>query len=153
MPASKTVFIFKKQTLINRIGFTLVLLISITIAYSQSNKFQTGQVILQNGDKKSGYIAGAFGNEDPKGLYFKATENSREEFMVLDQIQEVLLADNLRFIPHCSETNSIKRCSWLRTLIQGNIRLHQDMANESLYFLEEGGAFILLRKTKLRRNP
>jgi outer membrane protein W len=129
-----------------RLSFTLILLLSVMLAFTQSNKFQTGQITLQNGDQKSGLIAGSFSKEDPKGVYFKATSSSNEEFIVFDQIQEVLLSDSIRFITHCAESNSIKRCSWLRTLFQGNVSLHQDLANESLYFLEEGGVFILLRK-------
>ncbi len=134
----------KTPTFMIRIAFTLVLSLFVMVAFTQSNKFQAGQITLQNGDQKSGLIAGSFSKEDPKGAYFKATSSSNEEFIAFDQIQEVLLSDSIRFITHCAESNSIKRCSWLRTLFQGNVSLHQDLANENLYFLEEGGAFILL---------
>jgi len=77
--------------------FILLIISSITSAFTQTIKFESGQIHFHSGEKKEGLIAGEFQLSEPKGLYFKPTEDAKEEYLAYAAIKEVRLGEQLRF--------------------------------------------------------
>ncbi len=121
--------------------YTLFNLLLLTSAFSQSNKFQAGEILLKNGIQKTGYVLGQFHLGAPKGVYFKPDEVTKSEYLEFSDIKEVRFGETLRYITHCTQNTAQERCHWLKTLLTGKISLHQSVADEGLYFMEEGGIF------------
>lgn len=124
---------------------SLIALLLLTSASAQSNKFQAGEILLKNGIQKTGYVLGQFHLGAPKGVYFKPDEATKSEYLEFSDIQEVRFGETLRYITHCTQNTAQDRCHWLKTLLTGKISLHQSVADEGLYFMEEAGAFNAIR--------
>ena len=121
--------------------FILLIISSIISAFTQTIKFESGQIHLHNGEKKEGLIAGEFQLSEPKGLYFKPTEDAKEEYLAYAAIKEVRLGEQLRYITHCDQPQGQKQCYWLQIMVQGQASLYLSGANNKLYFFEENGVF------------
>jgi len=114
--------------------------------FAQNNRFQSGEVLLRNGIQKTGFVLGDFGLDAPKGVYFKASETEKAEYLNFMDIQEVQLAETLRYITHCTQNTAQERCHWLKQLLSGKVNLYQSPADEGLYFIEETGEFYAIRE-------
>ena len=129
-----------------RIVFFLILCMLQGIsAFTQSgNNFQAGQVVLKNGETKSGLIFAQFQNN--KALRFKSTENALETSFELSQILEVRIGSQERYVPYCTAEAS---CQWLTTLLECKVNLYRSTSETSLYYLEEEGTFYTIKLTSL----
>ena len=129
-----------------RIVFFLILCMLQGIsAFTQSgNNFQAGQVVLKNGETKSGLIFAQFQNN--KALRFKSTENASETSFELSQIVEVRIGSQERYVPYCTAEAS---CQWLTTLLECKVNLYRSTSETSLYYLEEEGTFYTIKLTSL----
>lgn len=114
--------------------------------FAQNNRFQSGEVLLRNGIQKTGFVLGDFGLDAPKGVYFKASETEKAEYLSFMDIQEVRFTETLRYITHCTQNTAQERCHWLKQLLSGKINLYQSPADEGLYFIEEAGVFHAIRE-------
>lgn len=121
--------------------FILLIISSITSAFTQTIRFESGQIHFHSGEKKEGLIAGEFQLSEPKGLYFKPTEDAKEEYLAYAAIKEVRLGEQLRYITHCDQPQGQKQCYWLQIMVQGQASLYLSGANNKLYFFEENGVF------------
>lgn len=117
--------------------------------FAQNNRFQSGEVLLRNGIQKTGFVLGDFGLNAPKGVYFKASETEKAEYLSFMDIQEVQFAETLRYITHCTQNTAQERCHWLKQLLSGKVNLYQSPADEGLYFIEEAGVFHAIREPSL----
>lgn len=124
---------------------SLVMFFCFTPLFSQNTKFQAGQILLRNGEKKTGMISGQFYLEEPRGVYFKANENDKVEYLEFETIQEISFGALIRYISYCTKNTAQERCRWLQTLIQGKVSLYQGIADEALFFLEEAGTYTAIR--------
>ncbi len=114
-------------------------------AFPQSgNSFQAGQLMLQNGETKAGLIAAQFQNN--KALRFKSSENASETSFELNQIKEVRIGEQERYVPYCPASAS---CQWLTTLLECKVNLYRSAGEASLYYLEEEGVFYAIKLTTL----
>jgi Outer membrane protein beta-barrel domain len=114
-------------------------------AFTQSgNSFQAGQLVLKNGETKAGLIFAQFQNN--KALRFKSTENASETSFELNQIVEVRIGSQERYVPYCAADAS---CQWLTTLLECKVNLHRSASETSVYYLEEEGSFYTIKLTSL----
>lgn len=112
---------------------------------AQSNKFRSGEILLRNGIQKTGFVFGQFHLAAPKGVYFKASETEKTEYVEFKDIQEVQFGSTERYLTHCTQNTAQQTCHWLKTLLLGKISLHQSVADGGLYFMQEAGTFNAIR--------
>jgi Outer membrane protein beta-barrel domain len=117
-------------------------------AWGQSSKFKAAQIILNNDEPKTGLVAAEFFVGAPKGLYFKAQENDKAEFLKIESIREVQITGAERYRAYCdSKTNNT--CQWLQTLLQSQTSLYRSASDPELYYLEEDNKFSPIRNNSL----
>jgi hypothetical protein len=117
-------------------------------AWGQSSKFKAAQVTLNNDEQKTGLVAAEFFVGAPKGLYFKAQENDKAEFIKIESIREVQITGAERYCTYCdSKTNNT--CQWLQTLLQSQTNLYRSASDPELYYLEEDNKFSPIRNNSL----
>lgn len=129
-----------------RIALLLILgmLHGISVFTQSGNSFQAGQLVLKNGETKAGFIFAQFQNNKP--LRFKSTENASEVSFELNQIKEVHIGSQERYIPYCATGAN---CQWLTNLLECKVNLYRSASETSLYYLEEEGTFYAIKLTTL----
>lgn len=118
---------------------SLVMFFCFTSLFAQNPKFQTGQILLHNGEKKIGLVANLFFRGDSKGVFFKIEENSKEEYVDIENIEEVYFDEYNIFKSYCFRNQNQEYCIWLQILIKGQANLYRSNTNYNLYFFEENG--------------
>ena len=124
-----------------RIFFFLCICMSSCIGtFAQSAAdFQVGQLVLRDGETKNGLIAGQF--QRNRGIWFKNAQNGSAVKFEMDQIKEVRIGDQERYVPYCPTDSAASGCQWVTTLVECQVSLHKITSGVSYYLLEEEDVF------------